>query len=405
MKKDVFTKADILLPKAVFLENWSVVACDQYSSQADYWERVSERVGDNPSTYKMIIPEAFLAQRDVEIETSNISEEMNRYLNDGILETVENAFIYVERTLSEGQIRRGLVGAIDLEEYSFSGEDASILASEGTVLDRLPARISVRRAVPLESTHVLAFINDVEKTVIEPLEEKVDLLPLLYEFELMEDGGKIRGMCVQGSIADDIITALSNLHEKMNPLIIIGDGNHSLAAAKVYWDELKQSLSQEERITHPARKALLEINNVYDSAIGIEAIHRAIFNVDEADFITKLSEHMTQGGDYEIHLHSSTQNETISVAADCIGDMLAMLQGFLDEYSKKTGSHIDYIHGEETVLQLAKEPRCVGLILPAMEKSELFGTVSTMGVFPKKSFSVGHANEKRFYLECRAIRN
>ena len=404
MKKDIFSKGDILLPQSISLENWSVIACDQYSSEIEYWERVRKNVDDNPSTLNMIIPEAYLPDIELESEITKITAAMNRCITENIFQRIEDSFVYVERTLSDGSVRCGLVGTVDLESYSFTDDTAAILASEGTVLDRLPARIRVRSAANFETTHVIAFINDAKMTVIEPLAKKTENYPLLYDFELMEGGGHIKGVRISGDDADEIIAAMSALHETGKPLIVIGDGNHSLAAAKVYWDELKQSLTTAQRVNHPASRALLEINNVYDSAIRIEAIHRAVFNVDPAEFINSLAASVPAGNSYEIQWFSGGKSGIIGIEANCIGDMLASLQNFLDGYTQLTGCYIDYIHGEETVKRLSNEENCIGMILPAMVKAELFGTVAARGVFPKKSFSVGHAQDKRYYLECREIK-
>ena len=404
MKKEIFTPADVLLPVGITLGSWSVIACDQFSSEPDYWERVRGSVGVAPSTLNMIIPEVYLNAIDIDLEVKKISASMEYYSEHNIFRKIENSFIYIVRTLPDGRERRGLIGAVDLDEYEFSGKSAAILASEGTVLDRLPARLMVRREVRYELPHIMAFIDDKEKTVIEPLSEKADNLPLLYDFDLMEGGGHIKGKCVKGEAADNVITAMRALHRKSDPLIVIGDGNHSLAAAKAYWDALKKGLTDAERKIHPAGKALLEINNVYEPAIDFEAIHRVVFNVDPGKLVDALTSAIPGGGDYKLRWVSSGQEGVIGVRADCIGDMLTALQTFLDEYIGKTGCEVDYVHGEDVVLRLACENRRLGLILPAMEKSELFRTVTTKGVFPKKSFSVGHARDKRYYLECREIR-
>jgi len=405
MKKDIFTPADVLLPEGITLEKWSVIACDQFSSELDYWERVREQVGGEPSTLKMIIPEAYLDVADEEDEKEKILATMDDYSQRGLFREIKDSFIYVERTQPDGRVRRGLVGAVDLEEYDFSSKEAAIQASENTVLERLPTRIHIRRAARFELPHIMTFIDDREATVIEPLVSMSQKLPVLYDFDLMEGGGHIRGMRVTGKDADEIMAALRALHEKNQMLMVMGDGNHSLAAAKVYWDELKQSLSEDEKETHPARRALLEVNNVYDPAISFEAIHRVVFDTEPEELIKALGEAIPEGTDYELQWVTCTQNGVIGVSADCIGDMLTALQAFLDEYIKSTGCRIDYIHGEDTVKALTQEKRRLGLILPAMEKSELFTTVASKGIFPKKSFSVGHARDKRYYLECRAITN
>jgi len=401
--KNVFTPTDVLLPSGIAPELWSVIACDQFSSERDYWERVRERTNGAPSTFNMIIPEAYLDEVDEEKEIKRICAAMDDYVQRGLLREIKDSFIYVERTQPDGLVRRGLVGAVDLEEYDFSGGVAAILASEGTVLERLPARIRIRRAARFELPHIMTFINDRDDAVIGPLAEKAGGLPLLYDFELMEGGGHIRGVRVNGSDADSLMAAMRVLHEKNRTLMVMGDGNHSLAAAKVYWDEIKQNISGAGRENHPARRALLEVNNVYDPAITFEAIHRVVFGIEPVELISELEKAMPKGNDYNLRWVTRGRNGDIGVSADCIGDMLAVLQTFLDGYIKHTGCGIDYIHGADTVEDLAKRENCLGLILPAMDKSELFATVESRGVFPRKSFSVGHARDKRYYLECRSI--
>ena len=402
--KNVFTPADILLPEGASMEAWSVIACDQFSSEKEYWERVSKNVCDKPSTLNMIIPEAYLEEIDEETEIGKISNAMEKYVRGGIFKEVKDSFIYVERTQPDGRIRKGIVGAVDLEEYDFTGVSAAIRASEGTVLDRLPPRIRVRKAAILELPHIITFIDDEEDTVIGPLSKKADDLPLLYDFELMEGGGHIKGRKVTGADAENIMAAMRELHKKHDMLMIMGDGNHSLAAAKVYWDELKKDLSDTEREDHPARFALVELNNVYDPAISFEAIHRVLFNIDAKKFINDFEKASPRGTDYTIHWTSNEGSGEIGIKAECIGDMLKIMQNFIDEYIKDTNSIVDYIHGEESTRKLGSGESCVGLILPAMCKSDFFETIEKSAVFPRKSFSVGHAEDKRYYLECKKIR-
>ena len=415
MTGDVFSTADILIPEGISMEKWSVIACDQFSSERDYWERVGEYVGGAPSTLNMIIPEAYLNEIDEEKKCKDISAAMNEYSKSGMLRVIEDSLIYIERTQPDGRTRRGLVGAVDLEEYEFSGGGAAILASEGTVLERLPARIRIRRDARLELPHIITFIDDKDATVIEPLAEKAGSLPLLYDFDLMEGGGHIRGLQVCGDEAAAVMAAVRKLGESGGQrdqsaaydinrvLMVIGDGNHSLAAAKVYWDELKQGLGETGRECHPARRALVEVNNVYDPAISFEAIHRVIFDADPAEFIGALENQLPYGNDYVLQWFSHEQSGLISISAGCIGDMLTMLQEFLDGQIRSGGCRVDYIHGSDSVMRLARQERCIGLLLPSMDKSELFKTVAERGVFPRKSFSVGHARDKRYYLECRGL--
>ena len=405
MNNDIFTPANILLPVGVAPEIWSVIACDQFSSERDYWERARERVGAEPSTLNMIIPEAYLDEIDKEKETRKILAAMDDYAARGLFREIRDSFVYVERTQSDGNVRRGLVGVVDLEEYDFTGnKEAAILASEATVLDRLPIRTQVRRAARFELPHIMAFINDSDATVIEPLAKKAQKLPPLYEFDLMEGGGHIKGMQVAGDYADEVMAAMRDLYAKSRTLMVMGDGNHSLAAAKVCWDELKQSLSPEARETHPARRALLEVNNVYDPAITFEAIHRVVFDAEPDKLVAALEKELPHGTDYTINWVTQSERGALGVSAVCIGDMLTVLQEFLDGYAKHAGCHIDYIHGADTVKTLTQGKRRLGLILPAMDKSELFATVEARGIFPKKSFSVGRAKDKRYYMECRTIK-
>ena len=403
MKKDIFTPADILIPDVTSPEKWSVIACDQFSSQKDYWERVRNFVGMEPSTLDMIIPEAYLGDVNEDKETRRIRDVMDDYLHRKLFKEVKDSFVFVERTLPDGTVRLGLVGTIDLEQYAFTGFEAAILASEGTVIERLPARIRVRRAVRLESPHIITFINDVNKTVIEPLSAKAHELPLLYDFDLMEGGGHIRGRRVFGSDADTVMEKLRELQEQSRVFMVIGDGNHSLAAAKVYWDDIKKSLSNEERETHPARRALVEVNNVYDPAVSFQAIHRVIFDVFPAALISALERSFPKGADYELRWISRFQSGVLGLSAKSISELLTVVQAQLDEQVSFTGCSIDYIHDKDSVEKLAKEERCLGLLMPRMDKSELFATVAARGVFPKKSFSVGHARDKRYYMECRKI--
>ena len=418
MKKSIFSTADILLPSdEVSPELWSVIACDQFTSERDYWERVKQRVGEAPSTLNMIIPEVYLDDIDEEGEIRKLAGFMDDYINQGIFREVRDSFIYVERKQSDGNVRKGLVGKVDLEEYDFSeAQDAAILASEGTVLDRLPPRIRVRKAASLELPHIMTFIADEDNTVIEPLAEKAATLPALYDFELMEGGGHLRAVQISGSDAENVIKAMDALHEKnkaLTPpqcLMIMGDGNHSLAAAKSYWNELKQNLSSAEQETHPARFALVEVNNLYDPAINFEAIHRVVFDVDVEVFISDLKDALPAGSDFTLEILAKESGGlrvkpamTKGVQANSTSDLIAMVQEFLDDYVDRKGGRIDYIHDVDVVEKLAKEKNCAGILLPTVTKPEFFKTVSASGIFPRKSFSVGHARDKRYYMECRKI--
>jgi uncharacterized protein (DUF1015 family) len=403
-----FNPADILIPQAVDMTKWSVIACDQFSSEREYWERVKVFVGNSPSTLEMIVPEAYLGEVQTGQSAQIIGRAMDGYLKQGIFKTLEASFIYVERTISDGRVRRGLIGMLDLEAYDYSpGSKAAVRASENTIVSRLPARIEVRRNAALELPHIMALIDDRLQTVIEPLAFKTDKLEKVYDFTLMEGGGHVKGWRVADGDAADIQSALERLFDKHEVHIIIGDGNHSLAAAKGYWDEIKQGLGAAERAAHPARYALVELNNVYDPAITFEAIHRVVFQTQPELLIAELEKSLPHGSEagYELRWISASDGGTFKVRASCIGEMIGILQTALDELTARFGGSIDYIHGEGSVRKLSEGRDCIGFLLPAMDKSDFFATVSAGGMFPKKSFSIGHARDKRYYLECRRIKN
>lgn len=406
MTENAFLPADIFLPADTDMTKWSVIACDQFSSERAYWDRIEKTIGDCPSTLRLIVPEAYLDEINTAQSAKMIGGRMKSYLDDGLFRTIENSYIYIERTISDGRVRRGLVGKIDLEKYDYSpGSTASVRASEGTIISRLPARIEVRRAAPLELPHIMALIDDRACRVIEPLAERISRLEKVYDFTLLEGGGSIKGWRVTGEDLNEITEALCCLTAQSPVQMIIGDGNHSLAAAKGYWDEIKSGLSAQDKISHPARYALVEINNVYDPAISFEAIHRVIFEAAPEALLDKLKKELgsTAGSGYKLRwLTSSTAGE-IHISAGSIGELIGKLQAFLDDYVKSAGCRIDYIHGDKSVELLTKTEGSVGFLLPTMDKSDFFKTVLAGGVFPKKSFSIGHARDKRYYLECRAI--
>lgn len=408
MKNNAFQPADILLPSGIDMTKWSVVACDQFSSERAYWDRADKTVGGSPSTLRLIVPEAYLEETDTVKSAGEIGATMQRYLESRLFETLEASYIYIERTISDGRVRRGLVGAVDLEAYDYNAGSTSVVrASEKTIVSRLPARIDVRRRAPIELPHIMALIDDRACGVIEPLAEKLARERPVYDFTLMEGGGSIKGWRICGGAALEVNNALDRLLEGKDVQIIIGDGNHSLAAAKGYWDEIKQSLDEKARESHPARYALVELNNVYDPAIEFEAIHRLILGCEPQALLKALEKRLTgtaQGKVYTLGWVSASGEGSLSVSAPCIGDFIDLLQTFLDDYVKETGCGIDYIHGDDSLRTLAGTAGNIGFFLPAMDKAELFETVISRGLFPRKSFSIGHARDKRYYLEGRLIR-
>ncbi len=406
MTANAFLPADILLPAGVDMTKWSVIACDQFSSEPAYWDRVEKAVGDNPSTLKLIVPEARLSSVDPVARADAAGAEMEHYIKSGLMRTLSRSFIYLERTLTDGSIRRGLVGMLDLEAYDYRPDSASVVrASEKTILSRLPARMEIRKRAPLELPHIMALIDDASQNVIKTLSARTNRLESVYDFDLLEGGGRVKGWRVEGRECDETTARLASLFSGSSVQIIIGDGNHSLAAAKDYWDALKKTLTGSERDNHPARYALMELCNVYDPAIRFEAIHRLVAGVDPNALILALETGLSGGSgrDYDVRWLSAGGSGTLTVHAESIGGMIKRLQTLLDEYLSQNGGDIDFIHGEDSLRELASADGRVGFLVPGMDKSEFFTTVVSGGVFPRKSFSIGEARDKRYYLECRAI--
>ncbi len=403
MAASAFRPTDILLPATGNWEDWSVVACDQFTSEPDYWARVAARTAGVLSTYHMILPEAYLQETSALDAAAGIHAVMANYLEQGIFGVLRDSFVYVEREVSGG-VRRGLVGALDLEAYDYNPRtDAKVRASERTVAERLPARMLIRENAPLELPHVMVLIDDSERSVVEPLSERKDRLPKLYDFPLMEGGGRIQGWQVPPHETAPVLDALERLAER-DVQMVVGDGNHSLAAAKELWNRLKQTLTPEEAATHPARFALVEVNNVYDDVIRFEPIHRVVFDTEPEKLLEVLREKLSVPGGREIACVTEGRvTERIPIRGRSFGGMLEQLQSFLEEYAAETCGAVDYIHDEASLLRLTEEPGTVGFLMPVMGKEELFRTVLSDGVFPKKSFSIGHARDKRYYLECRVI--
>ncbi len=401
--KNVFTPADILLPKDKSFETWAVIACDQFSSERSYWDRVAKRVEKIPSTLHMIVPEAYLENISMEQASVERNATMQKYCEEEIFSTLENSYIYVEREVTGGLIRRGIVGKIDLDAYDFKpGTETPIRASEKTVVDRLPPRIAVRRGACLEMPHVLVLMDDPERSVIEPLTEKKEKLETVYDFDLMEGGGRIAGYAVQKDEAERVTRAIDALGKRAVQLVI-GDGNHSLAAAKEIWRSVKETLSPEQWEGHPQRYALVELCNVYDEGIVFEPIHRIAFSCDPRRVLALLEERMYEEGGRPLRYIAGEKSGEIPVRSESLGDLIATVQEVLDVFEKE-GSTLDYIHDDAALEELSKKENTFALFLPKMEKSDLFCTVEKSGVFPKKSFSIGHARDKRYYLECRKIK-
>ena len=409
-----FVRADILLPKNVELERWAVIACDQFTSDPAYWQRVRQTAGDNPSTIHMILPEAELGTVSEVDAVKSINGTMERYLKENVFACYSDSYVYVERTLADGSVRPGLIGAVDLEQYDYNlGSVSPIRATEKTVLERIPPRQRVRKDAPIELPHVLMLCDDDGFQLIEPITAIRDSLPLLYDFELMEQGGRIRGWLVSCQVAqdfDDRLTAFcANVAGKYADLpgaavsLAVGDGNHSLATAKSCYEELKAAHPGEDLSNHPARYSLVELENIHDPSQAFAPIHRIVTKINEEKLMEDMTEICATEG-YEVQWVMGDKSGTVYLDKSKGELAVAVLQEFLDRWMAENGGEIDYIHGDEEVRALARQGNAVGFLLPAMEKHQLFRGVIAGGALPRKTFSMGHAREKRYYLEGRKIR-
>ena len=413
-----YSSTDILLPNfnEVNAGAWAVIACDQFTSQPDYWKKASEIVGDKPSTLNMILPEVYLSETEARLPAINAT--MKEYEKD-VLVCHKDSMIYVEREQSDGSVRQGLMLAVDLETYDYrKGADSLIRATEATVVERIPPRVAIRRGAVLELPHVMLLIDDPDKTVIEPLaDEKFE--NIAYDTKLMLGGGSIKGYFLSKehqkmvSSALDALTSVESMEKRygdkaLSPILFaVGDGNHSLASAKATYEEVKAKLG-EDAVDHPARYALVEVVNIHSDALKFEPIYRVIFNVDPKDFLDGLSEYLNG-------LNGDAEKQTVEyVSAELCGKLtvnapirqltVGTLQDFIDLYK---GNHpeaeVDYIHGETALCDLARSENAIGFLFEGMAKDQLFKTVIYDGALPRKTFSMGHAEDKRYYMECRKI--
>ena len=386
-----FNSADILLPKGGF-DKWAVVACDQFTSQRDYWEKVYDIVENFHSTGYLILPEAYLGdESDHSVE--KINKTMEEYLGDDIFNEYKDAMIFVERTLPNGSIRYGIVGAVDLEEYDYSKNSKSqIRATEGTVIERIPPRVAIRKDASIELPHIMVLFDDPKKTVIESVKE--DVKQKVYEAELMLGGGHIKGYLLtkeqQKKVTDALCAIRADVPED-GVFLAVGDGNHSLATAKECYRLDPTPLK---------RYALVELVNVHDDALEFEPIYRVLFDVDNADLKKAVAEAFASGKKTGTVV---TENDTYTFSYD--GLSAKAVQDFIDVYiASHPDVKVDYIHGEETVKELGRKKNCAAFIFDGMDKSELFPYVENNGALPRKTFSMGEAESKRYYFEARRIK-
>jgi hypothetical protein len=433
---------NILLPApGIDLAKWAVIACDQYTSQPEYWNRARQLTAGSPSTLELIFPEVYLEAEDGDERIAAINCAMREALDNGTLQEQPEGFVLLDRQTSHVPSRKGLMVALDLEQYDYNvGSTSLIRATEGTILDRLPPRIKVREQASLELPHIMVLIDDPDQTVIEPLFEVE--LEQVYDFELMQNGGHLKGWRVdRPELIEQVTDRLAALADPVAfkaryqvttedvVLYAMGDGNHSFATAKAIWERLKQEAADpSEVMDHPARFALVELVNLHDPGLEFEAIHRVLFGVDPAALFRQMEAYYTAKGCGFRYLPLSGEQEVARelsqpVAADChriplvtangfgvaevtspaFNLVVATLQEFLDDYLASSGARVDYIHGADVVTELGSAAGNCGFYLPAISKFELFRTIILDGALPRKTFSMGEADEKRFYLECRRI--
>lgn len=397
------------------MEKWAVIACDQFTSDPAYWERVRKNAEGVPSTIDLILPEAELGTEKEAEHTGLINQTMAQYLKDNVFRTLENAFVYVERTLENESVRKGLVGMVDLDAYDYStGSVSAIRATERTVVERIPPRMRVRKDAPIELPHILMLCDDHDKLLIEPIAAQKETLPKLYDFELMEGGNRIVGYLVQGEAAAAFNARLTEYTARVGekyadlkgtPMVFaVGDGNHSLATAKSCYEELKKNNPGADMSGHPARFALVELENIHDEAQVFEPIHRVITHCDPKKLLDALKAEACADNGFAVTWYIGGESGKISLDKSKSQLAVGVLQGFLDAYLKENPGEIDYIHDDDALISLAKQDNAIGFLLPAMEKSQLFRGVIADGILPRKTFSMGHSREKRYYLEGRKIK-
>ena len=415
-----FKRANILLPKNIDMTKWSVVACDQYTSEMDYWNEVEKIVGASPSTLRITLPEIFLEDSDVNERINKINDTMKEYLDEDLFYELKDSMIYLERTQADGRVREGLMGIVDLEDYSYEkGSQTLIRATEKTVIERIPPRLKVRENALLELPHIMILIDDEKKKIIEDLKNEVTDSDVVYDFDLMENGGHIKGYKLNNNSMTKVEEGLEalcdkeyfekkyNVKDKGILLFAMGDGNHSLATAKANYENLKKTMTPDEYLNHPSRYALVELVNLHSEALEFEPIHRVIFDTDVNKLIEELYKYYDineEGNGQYFELVTKDIDKKLYISNPKSNIAVGSIQMFLDEYLKDNKGKLDYIHGDETTKNMGMEENNVAILFEAMPKEELFRTVILDGALPRKTFSMGHSYDKRYYLEARKIK-
>lgn len=428
LSKLALNPADIMLPKEnIDLQKWAVVACDQYTSNREYWQRVKDTISDSPSTLNMIYPEVYLEDGNEEEVINKINENMSKYVKNNIFDTYKSCFFLIKRT-ANGASRWGLIGTLDLESYDYSADSTSLIrATEGTILSRIPPRKKIRENAPLELPHIMVLIDDKDRTLIEPFKKDLSKLKKVYDTQLMENGGEIQGYLInEDSQFEQIASSLEGLYNKLDPknplLFAMGDGNHSLATAKSCWEDIKKTLSEDEIKNHPARFALVEIENIHDEGLQFEPIHRVLFDMNKEEFeallIKRCSSFTATQIDSKDELKKSieeVEGQTFGFVTEKDGMLLykvedpdgsiaaGTIQLILDEMVENKIGTLDYIHGFDDTIELGMKPNNIAILMPEVSKSTFFDAIIVDKALPRKTFSMGEANEKRFYLEARSL--
>lgn len=391
------------LPAAENMARWPIVACDQYAAQKDRWEEADRAAGDGPSSLRLILPEAYLDEAETRLP--HVHAAMRDYLRRGVLRPAVNGMVLVQRDTQSGS-RLGLVATIDLEAYDYApGARSLIRPTEGTIVSRIPPRLRIRRDAPLELSHVMLLLDDAKRTVIEPMHRLRDRLRPLYDVSLPLGGGRLRGWAIETKEAlaqiDGALGALLAALPKDGIFLAVGDGNHSLATAKAHWQELQKSLPPAAWADHPARYATVEINNIYDDALVFEPIHRVVFGQTPEAVMAMLAPArlMPANGAPDLTIVSAAGETPLRIGNPLHPLPVGTVQALLDAHSPR----LDYIHGADAVRQLVRTENAVGVLLPPMRKEMLFPAVAQGGPLPRKTFSMGEANEKRYYMEARRI--
>lgn len=399
---------DILVPAVAEPEKFAVVSCDQFTSQRDYWEKLDEFVGDAPSALRLIFPEVYLEDGDYEERIRQINAAMYDYLDKGVFRTLKDSYILVRRQTAYGYTRLGIVAPVDLEDYSYEyPTEAVIRSTEGVVANRIPPRLKIRKDAPVELPHVMLLLDDRDKTVIEPFYKKRDTFEKLYDFELNMHGGHLTGWRIDAAeldaVLDKYVESIKGLYGKESTLVFaVGDGNHSLATARAYWKDVKKTLAPEERENHPARYALVEIENLHCDGIVFEPIHRFVFGVDDSDFVLHMSTALKGKG--RLNMFTTNMNYSVAVSDNSV-QAIADIQAAIDAYiSAHPDASVDYIHGLDNLHAVADTSDGVAVEMPCIAKEELFGYVVEHGNLCRKAFSMGEAEEKRYYFEAKRIR-